>query len=187
MTGFAILAAELNVKRIELLREVLPQASRIGVLHERRQRRILAPIEEGARKLGFQVIRLEARGAADMEEIFATAMKERVGGVMPVASALFHAEKQRLVDLSTRHRLPAIYESRAFTEVGGLMSYGPDMVDVFRRVGAYVHRILTGTRPADLPVEQPTTFELVINQKTASALGLTIPRSLLLQATNVIE
>ncbi len=106
---------------------------------------------------------------------------------MPVASALLHAERQKLVNLAARHRIRTICENRAFGEAGGLMSYGPDVADIFRRAATYGDRILTGTKPADLPVEQPTKFDLVINLKTAKALGVTIPPSLLAQADQVIE
>jgi putative tryptophan/tyrosine transport system substrate-binding protein len=188
MTGFAIISTELNVKRLELLRETIPQASRLGVLHEPRQRRdIIPPIAAGARSLGFELTRLEVRAAADFDGAFTTAVRERVAVVMPVASALFHAERHKLVNLAARHRMPTIYENRAFAEAGGLMSYGPDVADIFRRAATYVDRILTGTKPADLPVEQPTKFDLVINLKTAKALGLTIPPSLLARADQVIE
>jgi putative ABC transport system substrate-binding protein len=188
MTGLAIISTELNVKRLELLRELIPTALRLGVLHEPRQRGdILPPIAVAARALGLELTRLEVRRAADIDRAFATAIKERVGIMMPVASALFHAEKQKLVHLAARHRIPAMYENRAFAEAGGLASYGPDMRDVFRRAAGYVDRILTGTRPADLPVEQPTKFDLVLNLKTARALGLTIPPSLLARADHLIE
>jgi putative ABC transport system substrate-binding protein len=106
---------------------------------------------------------------------------------MPLASALLHAEKRRLVSLAAKHRLPTMYENRAFAEAGGLISYGPDVADVFRRAATYVDRILTGTGPADLPIQQPTKFELVLNLRTAKALGLTIPPSLLQRADQVIE
>lgn len=188
MTGFAILSTELNVKRLELLRAAVPRASRLGVLHEPHHRQsIIPPIEAGARSLGFQVTRLEVRAAGDIDGAFAAAVRERVAVVMPVASALFHAEKQHMVSLAAKHRLPTMYENRAFAEAGGLMSYGPNVTDIFRRAATYVVRILSGTKPADLPIEQPTKFELVINLRTAKTLGLTIPRSLVLQADHVIE
>ncbi len=186
MTGLAIMT-ELNVKRLELLRELIPRASRLGVLYEPRQRaHMVPPLEAGARSLGFQLVRLEAGGADDIDAAFSSAVRERVAVVMPVASALFHAEKQRLVRLAAKHRLPTIYENRAFSEAGGLMSYGPDIQDIFRRAATFVERILKGRKPADLPVEQPTKFELVVNLKAAKALGLTIPQSLLLRADRVI-
>jgi len=188
LTGLAIISTELNVKRLELLRELLPRVSRLGVLYEPRQRaHMVPPLEAGARSLGFQLFRLEAGGAADIDAAFSTAVRERVAVVMPVASALFHAEKQRLVKLAAKHRLPTIYENRGFPEAGGLMSYGPDVHDIFRRAATFVERILKGSKPADLPVEQPTKFELIINLKAAKALGLTIPQSLLLRADRLIQ
>jgi putative ABC transport system substrate-binding protein len=188
MTGLAIISTELNVKRLELLRELFPRVSRLGLLYEPRQRTMMVPpMEAGARSLGFQLLRLEAGGADDIDAAFSAAVRERVGVVMPVASALFHAEKQRLVRLAAKHRLPTIYENRAFPEAGGLMSYGPDLHDTFRRAATFVDRILKGSKPADLPVEQPTKFELVINLKVAKALGLTIPQSLLLRADRLIH
>ena len=188
LTGFGIVSTELNVKRLELLREAFPRASRVGVLHESRQlTSVLPPMEAAARALALQLTRLQVSVADDLDRAFAFAVRERVEVVVPVASALFHAEKQRLLALAATHRLPTMYENRAFPEAGGLMSYGPDVADVFRRAASYVDRILAGTRPADLPVEQPTKFELVINLRTARTLGLSIPRSLLLRADRVIE
>lgn len=187
MTGMAVFAKELNVKRLELLREALGHAARLGVLHEPRHREsTLAPIEEAAAKLGFAVLPLEVRSAGEMEKVLAGGIDKGANALLPVSSALFHAERQRLVDFAAKHRLPAVYENRAFVEAGGLMSYGPDMSEVFRRSATYVHKIITGTKPADLPVEQPARFELVINQKVAKALGLTIPPALLLQATAIV-
>jgi putative tryptophan/tyrosine transport system substrate-binding protein len=188
LTGFAIVSTELNVKRLELLREAFPRLARIAVLYEARQARtMIPPIEAGARSLGLSITRLEVRGANEIEPAFALALSERVDTVMPVSSALFDAEKQRLVSLAAKHRLPTMYEHRAFPQVGGLMSYGPDIHEIFRRAAGYVDKILKGAKPAELPVEQPTKFELVINLKTAKALGLTIPPSLLARADQVIE
>ncbi len=188
MTGFGIVSTELNVKRLELLRDAFPRASRVGVLHEARQLgTMIPPMETAARTLGLQLIRLQVRVADDLDPAFAAAVRERVDVVVAVASALFHAEKQRVLSLAATHRLPTMYENQAFPDAGGLMSYGPDVADVFRRAASYVARILTGARPADLPVQQPTKFELVINLRTAKALGLSIPRSLLLRADRVID
>ena len=188
LTGFAIVSTELNVKRLELLREAFPRLARIGLLYEARQAMtMIPPIEAGARSLGLSITRLEVRGVDEIEPAFAVALRERVDTVMPVSSALFDAEKQRLVNLAAKHRLPTMYEHRAFPQVGGLMSYGPDIHEVFRRAAGYVDKILRGAKPADLPVEQPTKFELVINLKTAKALGLTIPPSLLARADEVIQ
>ena len=188
MTGVAIIATELNVKRLELVREAFPRASRVGVLYEGRQRRsVIPPMEAGARALGLQLTRLQVDSGDDLEAAFAAALRDRVEAIVPVASALFHAEKQRLVALATRHRLPTVDENHAFPESGGLMSYGPDIGDAFRRAATYVDRIVKGTRPADLPVEQPTKFELVINVRTAKSLGLTVPASLLARADRLID
>ena len=188
LTGFAIISAELNVKRLELLREALPRLARIAVLYEARQAiRMIPPLQDAARSLGLAIMRLEVRAADEIEAAFASALRERVDTVMPLSSALFDAEKHRLVRLAAKHHLPTMYEHRAFPQVGGLMSYGPDIHEVFRRVAGYVDKILKGARPGDLPVEQPTKFELIINRRTARALGLTIPPSLLLRADQVIE
>ena len=188
MTGIAIVSTELNVKRIELLREALPHASRLGVLYESRQlKTVIPPLEVGARSLGLHVTRLEVRAADDIDTAFASAVRDRVAVVVAVASALFYAQKQRLVSLAAKHRLPTMYENRGFPEAGGLISYGPDMRDIFGRAATYVDKIVKGARPADLPVEQPTKFQLVINLKTAKALGLTIPPPLLARADQVIE
>ena len=170
MTGLALVSTDLNVKRLGLLKEAFPRISRLGVLYEQRHaRNMIPPIEAGARSLALSLTRLEVHAGDGIEPAFALAVRERVDAVMPVSSALFDAEKQRLVNLAAKHRLLAMYEHRAYPEAGGLMSYGPDMHDVFRRAAGYVDRILKGAKPADLPVEQPTKFELVINLKTANA------------------
>jgi putative tryptophan/tyrosine transport system substrate-binding protein len=188
LTGFSLLSKELTAKRLGLLREAFPRLARIAVLYEERQAMtMIPPIEAAARSLGISITRLEVRRADEIERAFDLALKERVDTVMPVSSALFDAEKQHLVRLAAKHHLPTMYEHRAFPQVGGLMSYGPDIHEVFRRVAGYVDKIFKGTRPGDLPVEQPTKFELVINMKTAKALGVTIPPSILLRADQVIE
>ena len=188
MTGLALISTDLNVKRLGLLKEAFPRISRLGILYEpRHAKNMIPPVEAGARALALSLTRLEVREVDDIESAFAVAVRERVDAVMPVSSALFDAEKHRLVSLAARHRLPTIYEHRAYPEAGGLMSYGPDIRDVFRRAAGYVDKILKGAKPADLPVEQPTKFELVINLKTAKALGLTIPPSVLARADQVIE
>jgi putative ABC transport system substrate-binding protein len=188
MTGVNTLPGELNAKRLELLKEALPKVSRVAVLFEPRQLSTsIPPIEAAASSLGLQVTRLEVHGAYDFERALAAAARSHVGALMPVSSALFHGERQRIVSLAAKHRLPAMYEHRDFADAGGLLSYGPDILFLNRRVAAYVDKILKGAKPADLPVEQPTKFELVINLKTAKALGLTIPQTILLQAAQVID
>jgi putative ABC transport system substrate-binding protein len=188
LTGFAVVGSELNVKRLELLREAFPRLARVGVIYESWQERAMVPpLEAEARARGLQVTRLAVRSADDLDEAFLAAVRDRAGAVMPVASALFHAEKQRFVTLAARYRLPTMYENHVFAEAGGLMSYGPDVQEIFRRAAAQVDRILKGAKPADLPIEQPTTFRLVLNLDTARTLGVTLPPSLLLRADHVID
>jgi putative ABC transport system substrate-binding protein len=188
MTGLALVSRDLNVKRLELLKEAFPGIARVGVLYEARQAPVfIPPIEAGARALGLSLARLQVNGPDDIESAFARAARERVDTVMPLSSVLFDAEKHRIVRLASKYRLPAMYEHRPYPEAGGLMSYGPDIHDVFRRAAGYVDRILNGARPAELPVEQPAKFELVVNLRTARAMGLSIPASVLLRADRVIE
>jgi putative ABC transport system substrate-binding protein len=188
LTGLALISTELNVKRLGLLKEAFPSVSRLGILYETRQAKLMIPpIDAGARSLGLSLTHLEVREVADIEAAFSVIVAKHVEAVMPLSSALLDAAKQRLVTLAAKHRVPAIYEHRPFPEAGGLMSYGPDIEDVFRRAASYVDRILKGARPAELPVEQATKLELVINLKTAKALGLTIPPSLLQRADQIIE
>jgi putative ABC transport system substrate-binding protein len=145
-------------------------------------------IEVASRQMGIQPApMLEIRKPEELDGAFALAVRERAGGVLVLASPFFSSQRQRIASLAANTRLPAIYEHRGFVEAGGLMSYGPDHRDVFRLVALYVDKILRGAKPGDLPVEQPTKFEFVINLKTAKALGLTIPQSLLLRADEVIE
>ena len=159
-----------------------------GVVYENwLERTMIPPLKVQASAVGLDITRLPVRAAADLDEAFQQAVKERVGAVMPVASARFHAEKSKLVQLAARHQLPAMYENHVFPETGGLMSYGPDVQEIFRRAAAHVDRILRGARPADLPVEQPTKFHFVVNLDTARALGLTLPAPLLLRADRVID
>jgi putative tryptophan/tyrosine transport system substrate-binding protein len=140
-----------------------------------------------ARSLGLQLQLLEARGPNEFDGAFSAMAKERVGALLVVADAFFGFHRERLRDLAAKNRLPAIYGLREHTEAGGLMSYSVDILDSFGRAASYVDKILKGAKPADLPVEQPTKFELVINIKTAKALGLTITPSLLVRADRTIE
>ena len=190
LTGFEILAEELDAKRLELLRETLPRAAVAAVLWNpgnlegtmQRQQ-----LEVAARAHGMRLRFIEARSPRDVEGAFAVMIRERADAVLVSADPMLTSEYRRLVELTARTRLPAIYPFRSFAEAGGLMSYGTDLFAIYRSVAGYVDRILAGAKPADLPVRQPTKFELVINLKTAKELGLTIPRSLLLRADQVIE
>jgi putative ABC transport system substrate-binding protein len=148
---------------------------------------VLEQTEVVARALGIQILHLEVQGPNDFDRAFAAMSRERVGGLILIPSAMFIDERRRVVNLMVKGRLPAMFYFREFAEVGGLMSYGPNFRELFRRAATYVDRILKGAKPADLPVEQPTKFELVINLKTAKALGLTVPRSLLARADEVIQ
>jgi putative ABC transport system substrate-binding protein len=140
-----------------------------------------------ARALGVQLSKLEARNGTELDRAFATAARERVDAVFVLASPMAVQQRGRLVSLATKHRLSTMYAMRIFVEAGGLLAYGPDLLDLYRRASGYVDKIFKGAKPGDLPIEQPTKFELVINLKTAKALGLTIPPSLLQRADQVIE
>jgi len=148
---------------------------------------MLKPAEVAARALRIRLQFVEAQGPAEFDRAFSEMTRARVGALAVLGSAIFNSERRRLVDLAAKHRLPTVYTSRDFVDVGGLMTYGPSLADSFRRAAAYVDKILKGAKPADLPVEQPTKFELVINLKAAKALGLTIPPSLIQRADQVID
>ena len=185
VTGLSILAPELVGKRLELLTQAVPGVSRVavlwqpGALGERTEKDMLKGAEVAARALGVRLQFVEARGPADFDRAFSDMTRARAGALTVLGSAMFFNERRRLVDLAAKNRLPAVYSWREFVDAGGLMAYGPNVADLFRRAATYVDKILKGAKPGDLPVEQPTKFELVINLKTAKALGLTIPPSVL--------
>jgi len=188
MTGVASEFEELATKQLQLLKEAIPNLSRVALLC----RPEIAPIvltaaEAAARKLGLTVRTLKVAEVAEFESAFKTARSERAGAIHVLPSPYFNAQRARLAELAARYRLPAIYEFRNYVEDGGLMSYGPSIDEMFHRMASYVDRILKGAKPGDLPIERPTKFELVINLKTAKALGLTIPQTLLLRADQVIQ
>jgi putative ABC transport system substrate-binding protein len=190
ITGTALLSSTLAGKRLETLKAVLPHVSRVAVLinkdnpaHAIAWKETLA----AATTLRIQVQPVEVQGAASFDGAFARMVKDRAEGLVLFEDAMFATERARIAALAAQARLPAIYGQRNSVDDGGLMSYGPSIVDAYRNAGNFVDRILKGAKPADLPVEQPTKFELVINLKTAKALGLTIPQSLLLRADEVIQ
>jgi putative ABC transport system substrate-binding protein len=191
VTGLSNLAPELVGKCLEQLKEAVPQVSLVAVLWQPGavggRTDMLKPAEVAARALGVRVQFVEARGPADFDRAFSDMTRARAGALAVLGSAIFNSERRRLVDLAAKHRLPTVYTSRDFVDAGGLMTYGVNLADLFRRAAAYVDKTLKGTKPGDLPVEQPTKFELMINLKTAKALGLTIPPSLLQRADEVIE
>ena len=190
LTGVSGFAPELSGKRLELIREMLPRAERIAVLANRANP-VTAPVlratESAAQKMRMKLRVLDVRRPAELAPAFETMQRERADALILVADPLLFAERLTIVQLADRHRVPAVYETRRFAENGGLLSYGPLEQQRFQRLALYVDRILRGARPGDLPIERPTTFELIINLKTAKALGLTIPPSLLARADQVIE
>jgi putative tryptophan/tyrosine transport system substrate-binding protein len=191
VTGLSFGASpEIFSKGLELLKETVPKVRRVAVLSNPGspiQPLIIRELNVAGRSLGVQLQLLEVRGPDEFDGAFAAMAKERVGALLVVSDSLFNFHRTRLADLAARSRLPAAYGTRDLVEVGGLMSYGPSFRDLHRRGAVYVDKILKGAKPADLPVEQPTKFELVINLKTAKALGLTIPPSVLARADQVIE
>ena len=177
-------------KGLGLLKEAVPKVRRVAILSNPAnpvQPLFIRELKVAARALGVQLQLLEARGPDEFDGAFAAMTKERVGALLVVADGMFFFHRARLVDLAARGRLPAAYGVRADVEAGGLMSYGPSLRDLWQRAATYVDKILKGAKPADLPIEQPTKFELVINLKTAKALGLTIPQSVLARADEIIQ
>jgi putative ABC transport system substrate-binding protein len=193
VTGLSILAPELVGKCLEQLKQAVPGVSRVAVLWqprglgERTEKEMLKEAEVAARALGVRPQFVEARGPADFERAFSDMTRARAGALTVLTSTMLIGERRRLVDLAAKNRLPAVYPWREAADAGGLMSYGANIPDLFRRAATYVDKILKGAKPGDLPVEQPTKFELVINLKTAKALGLTIPPSVLQRADEVIQ
>jgi len=193
VTGLSQLAPELVGKRLELLKQAVPGVSRVAVLWqpggmgERMDKDMLKEANLAARALGVQPQFIEARGPDDFDRAFSDMTRARAGALTVLTSPMLFSERRRLADLAAKTRLPTVFPWREGVDAGGLMAYGANAADVYRRVATYVDRILKGTKPAELPVEQPTKFELVINLKTAKVLGLTIPPSLLARADHVVE
>jgi putative ABC transport system substrate-binding protein len=188
ITGVSAVQSVLPAKRLELLKELLPKARRIAVLSDMGSAGQLEVARAGAKRLGVELHVLEFRRAPyDYESAFADAVRAKAEALLVLGSANFVPARPRIPQLALKHRLPSIFHHSGWADAGGLLSYGPNFSDVFRIAAEQVSRILKGAKPADLPVEQPTKFELVINLKTAKALGITIPQSLLLRADRVIE
>jgi putative ABC transport system substrate-binding protein len=190
ITGVYSLYAELTPKRLEILKEAIPRLARVAVLWNPDFPGTLPRWDEtqiAAKALGLELHSLEVRRSEELEEAFKSALAARAGAVITLRNPIFVTQKHRLIALAARARLPAMYDEREFIDAGGLMAYGANLDELYRRTGAYADKILKGAKPGDLPVEQPTKLELVINLKTARALGLTMPPSLLLRAARVIE
>jgi putative ABC transport system substrate-binding protein len=191
VTGLSNISSELSRKRLELLREAVPGLSRVAALWNPDVRGALLDYKEtegAARLLRLELQSVEVSRAEDLDRAFSAVTKQRAQAlVLPGANPVGFINRGKIATFAQRNRLPSMYPTREYVEAGGLMSYGPSLPDLFRRAATYVDKILKGAKPADLPVEQPTKFELVLNLKTAKALGLTIPPSLLQRADQVIE
>jgi putative ABC transport system substrate-binding protein len=190
VTGVTFFSTALEQKRLGLLRELIPQADRIAVLLNPNYPDAdvqLKDVQEATRGIGQRILILTATKDNEIDTAFATIGQQRVGALMVCADPFFDVRRERIVALSTRHHVPAIYHWREYVVAGGLLSYGASLTESYREVGLYAGKILKGAKPADLPVLQPTKFELVINMKTARALGLEIPPMLLARADEVIE
>jgi putative ABC transport system substrate-binding protein len=189
VTGLSLMNTELTPKRLELLSDLVPAAKVLALLvnPNNRTELIIQGVEEAARAKGVQVRILRAGADGDFETAFASLAQLQAGALVVASDAFFNSRRERLVALAAHHAVPAIYEWREFAVDGGLITYGSSLTGMGRQLGIYAGKILKGAKPADLPVQQPTTFELVINLKTAKALGLTVPQSLLARADEVIE
>jgi putative ABC transport system substrate-binding protein len=190
LTGLAIISAELSGKRLQLLKEVVPRASRVAALWNPAssgQGLELRGAAAAARALNVELQPVEFRGYGDFEGAFQAAARGRAGALLVLQDTLTFSGRAQVVRLAAKHRLPAMYPSRESAEAGGLVTFGPNFQDNYRRAATFVDKILKGAKPGDLPVEQPTKFELVINLRTAKALGLTIPQSILIRADEVIQ
>jgi putative tryptophan/tyrosine transport system substrate-binding protein len=194
VTGVSLLAADLETKRIGLLREIAPKTAIVGALMDRTDpsvypetERSQRELQAGSRSLGVSIDFVTVSADRDLDTAFDTLVRKRIDALVVAASSFFNNNRDRLVALSARHRIPTIYELREFAVAGGLMTYAPSILDTYKQGGVYTGRILKGEKPADMPVLLPTKFELVINLQTAKALGLDVPDKLLALADEVIE
>ena len=190
VTGLDQISPELGGKRLELLKELVPTLSRVGVIWNPRHRASSLnwkELQQPAQKLGLELFSIEAGALADIESAFDEFARSRVGAVAVMPDPVFVTNLQRIATLAQARRLPAIFHLREFAEFGGLVTYGPDRTDLFRRSALYVDKILKGAKPADLPVEQPTKFELALNVKTAKSLGLLIPPTIMVRIDRLIQ
>ena len=190
ITGLSNMASDTGAKLVELLLSAVPKVSRVAVLvtpTSTTYRAIAESVQAGARKAGVKTLVAEASTPLDIENAFSMMAREKADAVIVGNSTLFIQQRRQIAELALKHRIPSMFGTRANVEAGGLISYGPNITDNYRRAATYVDKIIKGAKPADLPVEQPVTLELVVNLKTAKALGLTIPQSLLVRAHDVIQ
>jgi ABC-type uncharacterized transport system substrate-binding protein len=190
ITGMSMLLTELSVKELEILKETFPDAARIGVLWNPTtpsRPAAVAALEAAGKKLGVQLILAPAGTISDLEQAFTTLARERVSGVLVLSSPLYNANGELLADYQIKHGLPEIFANRGNVSAGGLMSYGADLDDLYRRAAAYIDKIFKGAKPTDLPVEQASKYLVVINMKAAKALGVIIPPTVLARADEIIE
>jgi putative ABC transport system substrate-binding protein len=187
ITGLSLQATETTGKRLELLKEMVPGAAPVAVIWDKEHVADWRAAEAAAQERRWKLLSLEIRNADELEGALSRAIEARAGAALVFAASVLFPIARRVADLAAKSRLPFMYDLRPYVEAGGLMSYGPDIVDIWRRSAIYVDKILKGANPADLPIEQPTKFELVINQETARALGLAIPQSLLLRTDELIK
>jgi putative tryptophan/tyrosine transport system substrate-binding protein len=190
ITGFSVMSPELSGKRLELLKEVAPKIKHVGVLWDAFQPDNIHDFKTtqlAARALGLKLQSLEVRGAEDLEGAFLIAVKQRLNALVVIGGGVVNIHQKRILAFEAENRLPAMHEQLWFAEAGGLMAYGVNLADLFRRSATYVDKILKGAKPADLPVQQPTKFEFIINLKAAQQIGLTIPPNVLMRADKVIR
>jgi putative ABC transport system substrate-binding protein len=190
ITGSSSMAGDVSPKQLEILLDMVPKLSRVALLvnpSNTANIRSLGIVQVAGQKLGVTILRADARTPQEIDNAFSWIRQQNAGALMMWSEPFFLQQKTQIAELTAKHRLPAMAGDRIYSEAGVLMSYGPNIADQYRRAATYVDRILKGAKPADLPVEQPTKFELVINRKTARALGLTVPQTLLLRADKVIE
>jgi putative ABC transport system substrate-binding protein len=190
ITGLSAMAPELVGKQLELVKEVVPKVSRVALLGNPANpgtAPMVGRAQDAARALGVRLQPLEARDPSEIDHAFAVMTRERAGALIVLLDVVFTQHRARIADLAAKNRLPAVYGLPEYAEVGGLMAYGSSFVDRYRRAATFVDKILKGAKPSELPIEQPTKFELAINLKAAKALGLTVPQSLLLRADHVIQ
>ena len=190
ITGLTIIAPDLAGKQFQLLKEVVPKVSRVALLTNPANPAsalFLREVEAAARALGVRLQTLETRNPQEIDSAFAAMTRERAGALLVLPDVIFLSQRRQIAELATKRRLPSVYGVREYAEAGGLMAYGANHIDLVRRAATYVDKILKGAKPADLPVAQPTKFDLVINLRTAKAIGLTIPPSLLARADQIID